>query len=111
VQPQIPTTDRQADIDSIDDHDETPQNTLTTWVLGLLFALVISWLPAATETTPKQMSATQVVDHHHRAAIIDLSTCMTPGQEGNMRARFCSGNDRMDVSVIPIFLPTETASP
>jgi hypothetical protein len=87
VQPQTPTTAPYADIDAIDAHDPSPQSTLTTWVLGLLFALVISWLPAASETTPPQTGAVQVVEQQHPAPTTGLSMCLAPGQGGDTRAR------------------------
>jgi len=108
VQPQTPLRDWQADIDSRDDHDETPPNTLSTWLLGLLFVLVISWLPAATDTVPTPTGAVQVVDHHHLTPTPGFSACMAPGQEVNPLAWSCRGNGRPTVSGMPIYLPSET---
>jgi hypothetical protein len=97
---------RGADFDPVDDHDGAPQSTLTTWLLGLLFALVISWLPAATETTPPQSVALQVVHHRHLAPTTDLPACTVPGQEITSLAQTCRGRDLANV-----LMPAETALP
>jgi hypothetical protein len=111
VQLQPPTTDWQAEIDAIEDYDETPPSTLTTWVLGLLFALMISWLPAAIDTTHTPTGIIPVIEHHHLAPTPGISTCIAPGQEVNPPTQSGRGNGRTKVSEMPTYLPIETSSP
>jgi hypothetical protein len=106
VQPQTPSTDWQADFDPIDDHDEAPQSTLTTWLLGLLFALVIGWLPAATETPSTPPVAPQGTHHHHLVPTTDRPACTVSGQEVNPLAQACLGHSRTNV-----LMSAETVSP
>ena len=76
--PQTQTIHKPAYIDALDDHDKAPQSTFSTWMLGLLFVLVISWLPAASETTPMPTASQPVAERPCPLPMTDISVGMTP---------------------------------
>jgi hypothetical protein len=78
VTPRPQMTHRPVHTDALDDQDKTPQSMLSTWILGLLFALVISWLPAASETTPMPTETRLAVERHCPLPMADNSVCAAP---------------------------------
>ena len=76
--PQLEMTHRPVYTDALDDQDKTPQSTLSTWILGLLFVLVISWLPAASETTPMPTEPRPAVERHCPLPMADGGICAVP---------------------------------